>query len=324
MKDYYRILGIPENASEQDVKLAYRRLAKRYHPDMNAGAKGAEEKFKEIVEAYGILSDPDLRRSYDTKRNYRSFYSNVSFTPPRAEKEKKDPRKKEYSPEELRYAREKHRRRILQHMQKRKKLLVGMIISFVLFMFGAAYFESWIDTKRAEQKHSIDSVIEAQMRKQEAARRTTIDDMDSPYDSVFGPGIYVWPTDNEIVVYNSKSDAVICVLDSAGKTIRNEFAHAGIGFIFRDMPNGRFRIKVYTGKNWNVNKKIPDGRPLGGFASDERFFLLSTGPYTLIKPTSKDPQSNCSDTVLVDPEKIPVREISKSEFYAIRTFDPVD
>jgi DnaJ-class molecular chaperone len=64
-KDYYKILGVNRNASEKEIKAAYRRLARQYHPDVNPGDKAAEEKFKEIGEAYEVLSDPEKRRRYD-------------------------------------------------------------------------------------------------------------------------------------------------------------------------------------------------------------------------------------------------------------------
>jgi molecular chaperone DnaJ len=63
--DYYQILGIPKNASDSEIKKTYRKLAIQYHPDRNEGKKEAEEKFKEIAEAYGVLSDPSKRQLYD-------------------------------------------------------------------------------------------------------------------------------------------------------------------------------------------------------------------------------------------------------------------
>ena len=64
-RDYYEVLGIPRNASEQEVKSAYRKMALKHHPDRNPGDARAEEAFKEAAEAYGVLGDPDKRRRYD-------------------------------------------------------------------------------------------------------------------------------------------------------------------------------------------------------------------------------------------------------------------
>ncbi|NLX71365.1 MAG: molecular chaperone DnaJ [Clostridiales bacterium] len=64
-RDYYEILGVDRNASEDDLKRAYRRLAKKYHPDLNPGDAEAEAKFKEINEAYNVLINPETRAQYD-------------------------------------------------------------------------------------------------------------------------------------------------------------------------------------------------------------------------------------------------------------------
>lgn len=64
-KDYYKILGVEKNASAGEVKAAYRKLAKQWHPDKNPGNKPAEDRFKEISEAYAVLSDPGKRKQYD-------------------------------------------------------------------------------------------------------------------------------------------------------------------------------------------------------------------------------------------------------------------
>ncbi len=69
-KDYYKILGVKANASLDEIKKAYRKLAMLYHPDKNQGDRKAEEKFKEIAEAYDVLSDRDKRQKFDNLRNY--------------------------------------------------------------------------------------------------------------------------------------------------------------------------------------------------------------------------------------------------------------
>lgn len=64
-KDYYEILGVPRTANEKELKAAYRRLARKHHPDVNPGNKAAEEKFKEAAEAFAVLSDPEKKAKYD-------------------------------------------------------------------------------------------------------------------------------------------------------------------------------------------------------------------------------------------------------------------
>ena len=64
-KDYYDVLGVNKNASPNELKSAYRKLAVKYHPDKNPGDKSAEDKFKEASEAYGVLSDKSKKENYD-------------------------------------------------------------------------------------------------------------------------------------------------------------------------------------------------------------------------------------------------------------------
>src|ERR671924_1971111 len=73
-KDYYKVLGVGKTASEKEIKAAYRKLARKHHPDVNPGDKAAEARFKEINEAYEVLGDPPKRKKYDELgANWRAY-----------------------------------------------------------------------------------------------------------------------------------------------------------------------------------------------------------------------------------------------------------
>lgn len=80
-RDYYEILGVDKKASDADIKKAYRRLAKKYHPDLHPDDKDAADKFSEINEAYEVLSDANKRKKYDTFGNNANFTGGQNFDP---------------------------------------------------------------------------------------------------------------------------------------------------------------------------------------------------------------------------------------------------
>src|SRR6266576_824181 len=73
-QDYYELLGVPRKAGAKDIRAAFRKLARKYHPDLNPGDKSAEEKFKQLQEAYDVLSDSKKRQMYD---QYGFYSENV-------------------------------------------------------------------------------------------------------------------------------------------------------------------------------------------------------------------------------------------------------
>src|SRR5260370_26748855 len=79
-QDYYELLGVSRKASAKDIRTAFRKLARKYHPDLNPGDKSSEEKFKQLQEAYDVLSDSKKRRTYD---QYGFYSDNIPPGGPR-------------------------------------------------------------------------------------------------------------------------------------------------------------------------------------------------------------------------------------------------
>jgi DnaJ-class molecular chaperone len=79
-RDYYEVLGVPRTATDEEIRKEYRKLARKHHPDVNRGNKSAEEKFKELNEAYQVLSDPQTRKKYDELG--ANWKAGSEFTPP--------------------------------------------------------------------------------------------------------------------------------------------------------------------------------------------------------------------------------------------------
>lgn len=301
-----------------DIKSAYRRLAKQYHPDLNPGSRHSEERFKEILDAYTILSDEELRAQYDRKRKFGSSATGAYTAPPHQPGEKKrEPQRKEYPPEYIEMMRQRNRARVVKQIQRRKKILRGMIITFALYLVATAVFESWMDSQREKELELF-----AQRSQEQQTRDSIIDvtdvihNLDSPYDSVFGPAQSAWLSPNQVVVINPYVDAVICLVHTAsGKTIRNEFMHAGQKFVMKEIPNGDYTVKVYSGVTWNTHKAVPDGREMGGFSTNERFFSIQRKPISLLKPTYNNRNTVTTDTVRIDTSRAQISEISREAFF---------
>ncbi len=314
MSSFYQILGISEDASQLEVKLAYRKLAKRYHPDVNAGAKGAEEQFKGIVEAYSTLSDFTARKDYDAKLTGKQ---STTIKPTFYSSEQGSPRRKEYSEEDLDRARLRYKEKLFSNMARRKKIWAGMIITFFIFMGASAGFENWIRNERERDALILTLKIDSVNKQNESAAAAKIENMDSPYDAVFGEGQLENSSLNHFVIINEMTDIVICAVQNKSpfKTIRNEYLKANTGFFMRQLPDGFYHIKFYTGKKWNRNQSVPDGRKLGGFTEDELFYEIIDPPFYFLEHNNQKSVSNSCDTIIIGPANKNLKVISKEAFF---------
>lgn len=272
MKNYYEVLGVPETASDEDIKRAYRALAKRWHPDKNAGNKAAEEKFKEILEAYNTLTDPLLRSQHDRKLQYKHYYSGAYVFTEEKQPKHRDPARPDV-PEYSEAFKKWQMRRSAEHIKRRKRILVGMIAMFICFMGMAWVFSYYREQQEAEEEAQLKKQAAAQIALAEQERKMHIETLDSPYDTIFGPGVYHSLSYNSITVTNGPLAAVVCLQETQSpfRTIRNDYIEPNMSFGWKQVPDGEYFIKVYLGSDWSMTKSMADGHARGGFTKNELY-----------------------------------------------------
>jgi curved DNA-binding protein CbpA len=276
-KNYYILLGVTSTATSDELKVAYRNLAKKYHPDINPNNKSAEDFFKEIQQAYTILSDPEKRKLYDlkffgatqnnsrngnaTKGTYTQYNGNAYQYAQQqaAQKNMFYANRKATSP-----ARDK---------SERYQILASIIIAFFLLYFIISYSSR----KRARPTKIVTKQV--QVKEPEKAK-PQIDDYASPYSNFFGKEIADENSQNNISIHNSDiSEAVVCLVETGKdkKTIRNQYINAGRSFKMINIPDGNYFLKIYYGTNWDTTKTFINTTAKGGFSNDIGFFAFNTG-----------------------------------------------
>ena len=262
IKNFYAVLGVGSTASQEEIKLAYRKLAKRFHPDRNPGDKQNEERFKEISEAYNVLSGEESRKKYDLKFHYTSnSRSEKKYNPGATQREQPKFRVKKERPPT---AAEK----------RATRWIFGTVVAFVITIIVMIVLnpEDNENSKMKQLVYNQDLIDQVPVKKTEPP---PIMDADSPYDDIFGQGISIDEARNTIMVVNSEaSEVVVCLVqkDPPYKTIRNEYFGPGLTYRIVGIPNGTYYLKTYFGKKWNPNKKLAGGKVKGGFDEEFGFF----------------------------------------------------
>lgn len=141
MKNYYYILGLKENSSIQDIKKAYRKLSKKFHPDINNGDDFFEERFKEIQEAYETLSDTTRRDQYDSDR-FNHEHKNRQQSQETNNKEK---RKKNNKHQRENYKREQENREQERKRKKENDKIYNAVQSFLMILFALCSVYAIVD-----------------------------------------------------------------------------------------------------------------------------------------------------------------------------------
>ena len=306
-KNYYAILGVGSTATEDEIKLAYRKLAKRFHPDRNPGNTELEERFKEITEAYNTLSDPESRSKYDLKFFYstnakseRRYKTGTAGDRPRFKVKKERPD----TPAEKRATR----------------IIFACVISFILIIIAMIIFNPEDDDSRQVKLMMSQLGHDGPVLLPEK-KPPVIMDADSPYDSIFGEGVSVMESRNNITVFNSEaSEVVICLVEKGkeGKTIRNEYFGPGLSYRIVGIPNGTYYITAYFGKQWDPKKKLAGGKVVGGFKEELGFYRSDRKKDLFIINQHESGENLVYSNYEIELKKIlqdPARKITAEEFF---------
>jgi curved DNA-binding protein CbpA len=316
--NYYLILGVSNTANFEEIKAAYRELAKKYHPDKNPGNKAAEDFFKEVQQAYAVLSNPEKRRKFDLKFSYgtQERSTGTNYT--------------QYSGNAYQYAQQQAQYKQQPHRQPKYKATAKPDKSenyYILISVGVAMILLYLIISYSNEKNNVPiRVYSPDKNVQNNPEKINvpvpaINNFDSPYSSYFGEEIYADESKNSITINNSdNSESVVCLVNNSSphKTIRNQYMNAGTVFKLNNIPDGNYFLKIYFGNNWDPGKKLNDGKVTGGFKNDLGFFILNSGKENFIMQQQKigNSISFSSYEITIDPyEKNKGKKISEKEFF---------
>lgn len=286
--NYYILLGVATTATAEEIKNSYRVLAKKYHPDKNQGNKSAEEYFKEIQQAYTVLSNPEKRKKYDLRFSYgnSNSYSQKTASSSRP-----------YTGNAYQYAQQqaqdKQRQNSFSPEQKRKKkpdssegiqIIVSIGVALILLYFIISYSSEKPSIASNSFQYLQDSLkshgIVNGERAAVAQEENPISDYESPYSDYFGAEVSDNQSKNCINIHNSsEAEAVICLVKNKEpfKTIRNQYMSRGSEFKMNEIPDGDYFLKVFYGTDWDRKKIFMNGSVKGGFKSEIGFMEMNTG-----------------------------------------------
>lgn len=274
LPDYYIILQIATNATYAEIKAAYRRLAKLYHPDRNSGGYADEEKFKQVKEAYETLIHPQKRARYDAKRNRATTFGttssyqqkkpaqkNYSFT--EEEAKRRQYYQQQYKKTQSAYTKKKEPEPTKQQNEL-KYILISVPVAVALLLLIIRFYE-----KPAEQSPSVNVVDTSGMR-------SDINTPEIPYKGLFGRFVPDTASASVIRIANKSGyDAVIFLQNDSLKTIRNHFIANNYQLLLENIPTRKYNLYYWLGKGFSYKQFLFD-TIMGNYK--ESAGMYKTGP----------------------------------------------
>lgn len=266
MADYYSILGLTKTATEIEIKAAFRRLAKIYHPDKNPNDPNAKHLFENILRAYNVLSNPHSKKRYDT--------SNL-VTPSQTIKQHRPGQKKQkdYSVTEEDLKRREYYKKHYQakkntvnqtpqkpHYSDYKYILYATPIAVGLLMLIMSIFSAEPAIETISQKSEEVSP--------QTKTSVTMVNGDKPYSGYFG-NLKMYETPHHLKINNSTNfDAVIALFDKQTNAyLQHAYLQASYTIEFLKLPNTGVYWKCMLGKSWGTDKDLANKKICGAFDS---------------------------------------------------------
>ena len=277
MADYYSILGLTKTATEIEIKAAFRRLAKVYHPDKNPNDPNAKHLFENILRAYNVLSNPHSRKRYDnsnfattsqtqrTQRPGQHKQKDYSFT--EEDLKRREYYKKHYQAKKNTVNQEPKK----PHYSDYKYILYATPIAVGLLMLIVSLFSAE-PTIEPISKKNPDIVTPTKPS-------ITLVNGDKPYNGYFG-NLNMFDTPHHLQINNSSNyDAVIAVFDKKTNAyLQHSYLQASYSIEFSKLPETGVYWKCILGKNWKSDKNFINNKVAGGFDSIVQYQNWKTSP----------------------------------------------
>jgi curved DNA-binding protein CbpA len=301
VQSYYDILGISKEAGDIEIKAAFRRLAKQYHPDKNPNGK---EQFERILVAYEVLIDGASRSQYDLKLKYGNAQSySGKKTQQKTQKEwnftDEELKKRQYFQEHYKKEYERYSKSV--HVPKKnyneyKYILFAAPIAVGLFMFIVNGVER---SGAKEQKKTHVAATSGKETKKDELKYTA-----DPFTAYFGKEVIDLEANRSFQIKNlSAKDVVVALFDEKNKFIRSAVVKSGLAVTLEQLPASEMNIRFLSGNYWKIGKEHNDLEVIGGFTEKEKYGTLNTR------------ETNGYSITLDDNTLDLLEEISEKEFF---------
>ncbi|HEY1039605.1 MAG TPA: J domain-containing protein [Bacteroidia bacterium] len=306
MSDHYSILGLTKSATTAEIKAAYRKLVKIYHPDKNPNNPEAVIKFRAIQEAYDVLSHSISRSKYDNGFSAAAYTYESPFSKTTQNKEQARTKRYTFTEEDLKrrqyykeHYQQKPKSKVNSEEQKKayneiKYILVSVPITIALLFFIINVYKRGHPEETVKNTPRADSILkraQAYVENQDKAIKDTaevkeiVTTSDEPYAELFGAAKVDKRTEQVVQVTNwSNRDAVVCIVDAkTNKVVRHYFIADNFNLCFEYLPEGTYYLRNYLGKigSFEKDRMMSQGSSVGRFTDNEQYQEFKKETFTI-------------------------------------------